>query len=96
MYVEILSKDLYYTEQHTALRDALMEFRLAMHTWKHYQNDIKKHFVNNVKSVSWQQFNSGLSSTAKMKLRNEPKGKKATPKKTAKTKGFKPKQGELF
>jgi hypothetical protein len=91
-----LSKDLYYTEQHTALRDALMEFRLAMHTWKHYQNDIKKHFVNNVKSVSWQQFNSGLSSTAKMKLRNEPKGKKATPKKTAKTKGFKPKQGELF
>ena len=91
-----LSKDLYYTEQHTALRDALMEFRLAMHTWKHYQNDIKKHFVNNVKSVSWQQFNSGLSSTAKMKLRNEPKGKKATPTKTAKTKGFKPKQGELF
>ena len=91
-----LSKDLYYTEQHTALRDALMEFRLAMHTWKHYQNDIKKHFVNNVKAVSWQQFNSGLSSTAKMKLRNEPKGKKATPKKTAKTKGFKPKQGELF
>jgi hypothetical protein len=31
-----------------------------------------------------------------MKLRNESKGKKATPKKTAKTKGFKPKQGELF
>ena len=32
--------------------------------------------MNNVKSVSWQSFNNGLSSTAKMKKRNEPKGKR--------------------
>jgi len=90
-----LSKDLYYVEQHTALRDALMEFRLAMHCWKKYQSSIKKDFVNNVRGVSWQTFNNGLSSTAKMKIRNA-KGKKATPKKTAKTKAFKTRQGELL
>ena len=74
--LRFLSKDLYYIEQHTALRDSLMEFRLAMHVWKHYKSEIKKFFVNNVKSVSWQSFNNGLSSTAKMKKRNEPKGKR--------------------
>jgi hypothetical protein len=92
--LRFLSKDLYYIEQHTALRDSLMEFRLAMHCWKNWKNEIKKHFVGNVKSVSWQQFNNGLSSTAKMRLRNEPKRKKAKPiKKTAKNDL---KQGELF
>jgi len=93
-----LSKDLFYIEQHTALRDARMEFRLAMHVWKHYQNDIKKHFVNNVKGVSWQSFNNGLSATAKMTLRNSPKRKKATPKKIVKTKVLEKeaKQEELF
>ena len=90
--LRFLSKDLYYIEQHTALRDSLMEFRLAMHCWKNWQNEIKKHFVGNVKAVSWQSFNNGLSSTAKMRLRNEPKRKKAKPiKKTATLK-----QGELF
>ena len=63
-----LSKDLYYVEQHTALRDARMEFRLLMECWKKWDLQIRKHFVNNIKSVSWQQFNKGLS--MKQKLEN--------------------------
>ena len=63
-----LSKDLYYVEQHTALRDARMEFRLLMECWKNWDSHIRKHFVNNIKSVSWQQFNKGLS--MKQKLEN--------------------------
>ena len=96
--VRYLTKDLYYVEQHTALRDAMLEFKLASHCFKHYEADIKKHFIGNVKSVSWQSFNKGLSSVAKMKLRNEPKGKKTTPKKIVKTKVLKKEsnQGELF
>ena len=90
--LRFLSKDLFYIEQHTALRDALMEFRLAMHCWKNWRADIKKHFVNNVKPVSWQQFNNGLSSVAKMKLRN---AKKPT-KKTKKVKEKIPFQTDMF
>ena len=90
--LRFLSKDLFYIEQHTALRDALMEFRLAMHCWKNWRADIKKHFVNNVKPVSWQQFNNGLSSVAKMKLRN---AKKPT-KKTKKVKEKIPFQPDMF
>ena len=63
-----LSKDLYYVEQHTALRDARMEFRLLMECWKNWDSQIRKYFVNNIKSVSWQQFNKGLS--MKQKLEN--------------------------
>ena len=90
--LEFLSNYLFYIEQHTALRDALMEFRLAMHCWKNWRADIKKHFVNNVKPVSWQQFNNGLSSVAKMKLRN---AKKPT-KKTKKVKEKIPFQTDMF
>jgi len=63
-----LSKDLYYIEQHTALRDARMEFRLLMECWKNWDLQIRKYFVNNIKSVSWQQFNKGLP--MKQKLEN--------------------------
>ena len=63
-----LSKDLYYVEQHTALRDARMEFRLLMECWKKWDSQIRKYFVNNIKPVSWQQFNKGLS--MKQKLEN--------------------------
>ena len=63
-----LSKDLYYVEQHTALRDARMEFRLLMECWRKWDLHIRKDFVNNIKPVSWQQFNKGLS--MKQKLAN--------------------------
>ena len=61
-----LSKDLYYVEQHTALRDARMEFRLLMECWKKWDSQIRKYFVNNIKPVSWQQFNKGLSMKQKL------------------------------
>ena len=66
-----------------------------MHCWKNWRTDIKKHFVNNVKPVSWQQFNNGLSSVAKMKLRNNPKKKIGANRKAKKPK-FVEKQLELF
>jgi hypothetical protein len=56
-----LSKDLYYIEQHTALRDALCEFRLLMELWKNHKAIIKKHFVNNVQGVSRSDFENGVS-----------------------------------
>ena len=61
-----LSKDLYYVEQHTALRDARMEFRLLMECWRKWDLQIRKHFVNNIKPVSWQKFNKGLSMKQKL------------------------------
>ena len=70
-----VSKDLFYTEQHTALRDSRLEFRLFMECWKNWDKLIKKHFVNNVKSVSFADFNNGLPTTTKLKKREE-RGKK--------------------
>ena len=61
-----LSKDLYYVEQHTALRDARMEFRLLMECWRKWDLHIRKEFVNNIKPVSWQKFNKGLSMKQKL------------------------------
>ena len=70
-----VSKDLFYTEQHTALRDSRLEFRLLMECWKNWDKLIKKHFVNNIKSVSFADFNNGLPTTTKLKKREE-RGKK--------------------
>ena len=73
-----LSKDLYYIEQHTALRDALCEFRLLMELWKNNKSIIKKHFVNNVQGVSRSDFENVVS--VKQSLINRTKrakGKKA-------------------
>ena len=53
-----------------------MEFRLAMHVGSITNQRLKNIFVNNVKSVSWQQFNNGLSSTAKMKKTQRAKRQK--------------------
>ena len=71
-----LSKDLFYTEQHTALRDSRLEFRLLMECWKNYKQVIKKDFVNNIQNVSFADFNNGLPSTQKLKKRKERKLKK--------------------
>ena len=40
-----VSKDLFYTEQHTALRDSRLEFRLFMECWKNWDSQIRKYFV---------------------------------------------------
>lgn len=78
-----VSKDLFYTEQHTALRDSRLEFRLLMECWKNWNQLIKKHFVNNIKSVSFADFNNGLPSSTKLKKREDRGKKKKTLKKRA-------------
>ena len=60
-----LSKDLFYTEQHTALRDSRMEFRLFMECWRKWSKIIREEFVNNVKAISYKDFSNGLTSTEK-------------------------------
>ena len=77
-----LSKDLFYSEQHTALRDSRLEFRLLMECWKRYSKIIKSDFVNNIKSVSWREFNSGIPSTKKLANRKERGTKKGVSGKT--------------
>jgi hypothetical protein len=37
-----------------------------MECWKKWDLQIRKHFVNNIKSVSWQKFNKGLSMKQKL------------------------------
>ena len=69
------SKDLYYIEQHTALRDARLEFRLLMECWKNWKNIIKRDFVNNVKAVSFNDFKNGISMTKKLQNRKNRKRK---------------------
>ena len=64
-----LSKDLFYTEQHTALRDSRMEFRLFMECWRKWSKIIREEFVNNVKAISFKDFNNGLTSTQKRENR---------------------------
>ena len=64
-----LSKDLYYVEQHTALRDARLEFRLLMECWKNWDFQIKKYFVNNVKSVNWKNFQKDIPIKTKLERR---------------------------
>ena len=64
-----LSKDLYYVEQHTALRDARLEFRLLMECWKNWDLQIKKYFVNNVKSVNWKNFQKDIPIKTKLERR---------------------------
>ena len=77
-----LSKDLFYSEQHTALRDSRLEFRRLMECWKRYSKIIKSDFVNNIKSVSWRAFNSGIPSTKKLANRKERGTKKGVSGKT--------------
>lgn len=80
--IRFLNRDLWYREQHTALRDSLLEFQLFSHFWKKWKSTIKRDFVNNVKPVHWSYLKKNLSATKKLELR---KGKKATKKNRSKS-----------
>jgi hypothetical protein len=82
--IRFINRDLWYIEQHTALRDSLLEFQLFAYFWKRWKGIIKSEFVNNVKTPSWQHLKKGFSATKKRQLRL---GKKTK---------LKNKQGELF
>lgn len=70
-----INRDLWYTEQHTALRDSLLEFQLFAHFWGKWKQIIKSEFVNNVKTPSWQHLKKGFSAKKKRELRLNQKAK---------------------
>ena len=70
-----INRDLWYTEQHTALRDSLLEFQLFAHFWGKWKQIIKSEFVNNVKTPSWQHLKKGYSAKKKRELRLNKKAK---------------------
>lgn len=63
----------YYNEQHTALRDVRMEWKLIVKCFERWDKDIRKKFIDNVRSVSWSDVNKVKSATQKMKLREKRK-----------------------
>jgi len=86
--IRYINRDLWYIEQHTALRDSLLEFQLFAYFWKRWKSIIKSEFVNNVNTPSWQHLKKGYSATKKRQLR------KGVKKKMKIKKEFK--QGDLF
>lgn len=79
-----LNKDLWYTEQHTALRDSMLEFQLFATFWKKWKSIIKKEFVGNIKTPSWQHLKNRYSAKKKRELRLAKPIKKKSIKKQAK------------
>ena len=86
-----LNLDVDYLEPHTAKHDAELEFMILCKAWATHKNTIKKHFLNNIKGVSWQNIQKLTTTKSKLMKRN------AVAKPTKK-KVIKPiqNQGELF
>ena len=86
-----LNLDVDYLEPHTAKHDAELEFMILCKAWATHKNTIKKHFLNNIKGVSWQNIQKLTTTKGKLMKRN------AVAKPTKK-KVIKPieNQGELF
>ena len=61
----------YYKEQHTALRDARMEWKLAVKMFERWEGEIKRDFINFVVNLGWRNVNKIPSSTKKAKMRKE-------------------------
>ena len=70
-----LFEDYFYTEQHTALRDCRMEFKLLKYAYNKWANDINKHFVNNVRGVSWRTANKVFTKKEKLAMRSKARRK---------------------
>ena len=85
-----LNLDVDYLEPHTAKHDAELEFMILCKAWATHKNTIKKHFLNNIKGVSWQNIQKLTTTKGKLNKRN------AVAKTTKKV--IKPieNQGELF
>ena len=65
-----LFEDYFYTEQHTALRDCRMEWKLLKYCYRKWANDINKHFINNIRGVSWRTANKIFTKKEKLAMRN--------------------------
>jgi len=89
-----LNLDVDYVEPHTAQHDSQIEFMIFCKAWATHKATIKKHFLNNIKGVSWKTIQDKKSMKAKLEHRN--KSTKAI-KPKLKPKAIKPKvQQELF
>ena len=76
-----LNLDIDYIEPHTAQHDAELEFMILCKAWATHKNTIKKHFLNNIKGVSWKTIQEKKTMKAKLMHRNK---KANTPKKKVK------------
>ena len=70
-----LFEDYFYTEQHTALRDCRMEFKLLKYAYNKWASDINKHFVNNVRGGSWRTANKIFTKKEKLAMRSKARRK---------------------
>ena len=59
----------YYKEQHTALRDARMEWKLAVKMFERWEKEIKRDFINFVVNLGWKTVNKIPSSNKKSQMR---------------------------
>jgi len=85
-----LNLDVDYLEPHTAKHDAELEFMILCKAWATHKNTIKKHFLNNIKGVSWQNIQKLTTTKGKLMKRNATKPTKKKVIKPLKN------QGELF
>jgi len=66
-----LNLDVDYIEPHTARHDAQLEFMILCKAWATHKNTIKKHFLNNIKGVSWKTIQDKKTMKAKLMHRNK-------------------------
>tara|TARA_Y100000780_G_C13649012_1_gene403716 strand:+ start:523 stop:1326 length:804 start_codon:yes stop_codon:yes gene_type:complete len=64
-----INRDDYYTEEHTALADSIMEFELAEKFVSRYWKSFEDDFLGKPKFVSWTAIRKRLSSKEKMEKR---------------------------
>ena len=68
-----LFEDYFYEEQHTALRDCRMEWKLIRHAFRKWEKEINKHFVDNIRGVSWRTANKVFTKKEKIEMRMKKK-----------------------
>ena len=83
------SQEPFYTEQHTALRDARMEMQLCKHMYAKYGGSLT-HFINDVHQFSWTVMRDEKTSKQKMidRIAKEGKAKKKEIENTSKQATF--------
>ncbi len=68
-----LFEDYFYEEQHTALRDCRMEWKLIRHALRKWGKEIDKHFINNIRGVNWRTPNKIFTKKEKIEMRMKKK-----------------------
>ena len=71
MMYRYIFDDYFYIEQHTALRDCRMEWKLLRYAYRKWEREINKNFVDNIRGVSWKTANTVFSTKEKLKQREK-------------------------